>query len=100
MSTKFDWRRPHTLSAESTATLSWRVPEGSLPGTYRFRHRGDYKHIFDGTTPFTGVSGALRKLKSCLDVVKAVAGQDHLQALASSALIACVRLLRVLESFS
>ena len=66
MSTKFDWRRPHTLSAESTATLSWRVPEGSLPGTYRLRHRGDYKHIFGGTTPFTGVSGTLRKLNGCI----------------------------------
>jgi len=56
VSTTFRWERPHVLSSESTATLTWRVPADAVAGTYRLRHRGDYKHIFGGTTPFTGVS--------------------------------------------
>ena len=56
VSTTFHWERPHALSSESTATLTWRVPADAVAGTYRLRHRGDYKHIFGGTTPFTGVS--------------------------------------------
>ena len=59
VSTTFDWQRPHALSSQSTATLTWRIPTDVVAGTYRLRHQGDYKHIFGGTTPFTGVSRAL-----------------------------------------
>jgi hypothetical protein len=58
VSTTFDWQRPHVLSSQSTATLTWRIPADVVAGNYRLRHRGDYKHIFGGTTPFTGVSRA------------------------------------------
>ena len=58
ISTKYAWGRPHTLSSQSTATISWRIPDGMPDGTYRLRHFGDYKHIFDGTTPFEGASSS------------------------------------------
>lgn len=55
-STKYAWGRPHTLSSESTATISWQIPKGTADGVYRLRHFGDSKHLFDGTTPFEGAS--------------------------------------------
>jgi hypothetical protein len=32
LSTRFAWARPHTLSSESTAAISWEVPPGVQPG--------------------------------------------------------------------
>ena len=32
VSTKYHWARPHTLSPESTATITWDIPEGTLSG--------------------------------------------------------------------
>lgn len=58
ISTKYAWGRPHTLSSESLATISWQIPEGTPSGTYRLKHFGDFKHIFDGTTPFEGASSS------------------------------------------
>lgn len=57
MDTRFAWQRPHPLSSESTAKVSWRVPAEAQPGTYRLRHFGDAKGILGGTSPFSGVSG-------------------------------------------
>ena len=56
VSTKFAWARPHTLSSQSTATISWHIPGGTPDGTYRLRHFGDYKHLLDGIAPFEGAS--------------------------------------------
>jgi len=60
MSTKFAWARPHRLSSESTATVTWRVPAEAAPGTYRLRTFGDSKGVFGSTTPFSGTSGELK----------------------------------------
>ena len=32
VSTKYHWGRPHVLSPESTATITWDIPEGTLSG--------------------------------------------------------------------
>jgi len=32
LSTRFAWARPHTLSSESTAAISWEIPPGVQPG--------------------------------------------------------------------
>ena len=45
-STRFEWGRPHALSTLSFATVSWHVPPGTPPGTYRLRHFGDHKPWF------------------------------------------------------
>lgn len=44
------------LSSESTATVTWRIPEGTEDGTYMIWNYGDYKHLTGGTVPFTGHS--------------------------------------------
>ena len=56
ISTKFHWQRPHMLSSESTATVTWKIPEGTEDGTYMIWNYGDYKHLTGGTVPFTGHS--------------------------------------------
>lgn len=58
ISTKFHWQRPHMLSSESTATVTWKIPEGTEDGTYMIWNYGDYKHLTGGTVPFTGHSSA------------------------------------------
>ena len=65
LSTKFAWARPHPLSSESTATVSWRVPPDAAPGTYRLRHFGDAKGILGSTTPFSGASGVSHASLGC-----------------------------------
>ena len=32
VSTKFHWQRPHILSPESSATITWDIPPGTPPG--------------------------------------------------------------------
>jgi len=59
ISTKFHWQRPHMLSSESTATVTWKIPEGTEDGTYMIWNYGDYKHLTGGTVPFTGHSSKL-----------------------------------------
>ena len=44
------------LSSESTATVTWKIPEGTEDGTYMIWNYGDYKHLTGGTVPFTGHS--------------------------------------------
>ncbi|KAK9816671.1 hypothetical protein WJX72_003530 [[Myrmecia] bisecta] len=57
LSTKYHWQRPHMLSSESTATITWTIPEGTPAGTYRIRHFGDFKHILGHIEAFQGSSG-------------------------------------------
>ena len=85
VSTTFHWERPHALSSESSATLTWRVPADAVTGTYRLRHRGDYKHIFGGTTPFTGVS---RECLSACPVSTHMTLQGHTVAAICSGVVA------------
>ncbi len=47
------------LSSESTATVTWKIPEGTEDGTYMIWNYGDYKHLTGGTVPFTGHSSKL-----------------------------------------
>ena len=55
--TTYFWKRPHMLSSESTATITWTIPEGTPDGTYTIWHYGDYKHIAAGVQSFKGKSG-------------------------------------------
>ena len=59
ISTKFHWQRPHMLSSESTATVTWKIPEGTEEGTYMIWNYGDYKHLTGGIVPFNGHSSEL-----------------------------------------
>ncbi|XP_020676863.1 neutral ceramidase 2 [Dendrobium catenatum] len=54
----FKWSRPSKLSAQSHATLEWRIPQDSLPGVYRFRHFGASKSFLGSISYFTGSSTA------------------------------------------
>jgi len=59
------------LSSESTATVTWKIPEGTEDGTYMIWNYGDYKHLTGGTVPFTGHSSKLAgsvSLSVCLSV--------------------------------
>ncbi|XP_020584682.1 neutral ceramidase-like [Phalaenopsis equestris] len=55
---RFKWSRPSKLSAQSQATLEWRIPQDSLPGVYRFRHFGASKSLLGSIGYFTGSSTA------------------------------------------
>ena len=44
------------LSSESTATVTWKIPEGTEDGTYMIWNYGDYKHLTGGIVPFNGHS--------------------------------------------
>jgi neutral ceramidase len=69
-STKFVWGRPRPstaagrqastllLPSASTATITWAVPQGALPGVYRVVYNGDAKGLLGGITPFRGASRA------------------------------------------
>ncbi|KAI4306675.1 hypothetical protein L6164_029932 [Bauhinia variegata] len=55
---RFKWSRPFKLSARSTATMEWRIPQDAVPGVYRIRHFGAAKGLFGSITHFTGSSSA------------------------------------------
>lgn len=57
-STKFHWTR--TEPNQSTACITWDVPEGTPTGTYRIRHYGDSKIESGAISPFTGTSAEFR----------------------------------------
>ena len=44
------------LSSESTAIVTWKIPEGTEEGTYMIWNYGDYKHLTGGVVPFNGHS--------------------------------------------
>ncbi|CAL9475132.1 Neutral ceramidase [Actinosynnema sp. ALI-1.44] len=53
--TRYRWQR-HGI-ANSEATITWTIPAGTPPGTYRLVHHGDWKSGWTGaTTPFTGAT--------------------------------------------
>ncbi|XP_020265586.1 neutral ceramidase-like isoform X2 [Asparagus officinalis] len=55
---RFTWWRPAKLSAQSHATLEWRIPESVTSGVYRLRHFGASKSLFGSIRHFTGASSA------------------------------------------
>lgn len=56
-STKYIWDRPKgSLSSESTATIQWKVPEGTPSGTYRIKMYGDAKILLGKILSFEGYS--------------------------------------------
>lgn len=55
--TKFEWQRHETLSTYSFATVVWNIPENAVPGRYRIRHFGEYKHFLGHVQSFQGSSG-------------------------------------------
>lgn len=60
------------LSSESTATVTWKIPEGTEDGTYMIWNYGDYKHLTGGTVPFTGHSS-----ESIMPTLTLVLGSCH-----------------------
>lgn len=52
--TKFRWARDGI--AASKVTISWDVPAGTAPGSYRIVYHGDAKGLLGNITAFTGVS--------------------------------------------
>jgi neutral ceramidase len=52
--TIYRWKREY-LSV-STAQITWTIPAGATPGTYRIVHHGDAKNLFGQISAFTGTS--------------------------------------------
>jgi neutral ceramidase len=52
--TLYRWKREYL--GVSTAQITWNVPAGAAPGTYRIVHHGDAKSLTGRITPFTGTS--------------------------------------------
>jgi neutral ceramidase len=64
-STTFRWRRTgrrRSASVESTATVTWRIPDGTLAGDYRIVHHGTAR-TNEGLVPFTGTTREFRVVK-------------------------------------
>jgi hypothetical protein len=41
----------------SRITVTWNIPDGALPGTYRIRHMGSYRSLFtQRLVPYSGMS--------------------------------------------
>lgn len=55
---RFKWSRPSKLSAQSYATIEWRIPQSTAPGVYRVSHFGASKNLFGSISHFTGSSNA------------------------------------------
>lgn len=55
---RFKWWRPSKYSAQSHATVEWRIPETAVSGVYRLRHFGASKSLFGSISHFTGASSA------------------------------------------
>ncbi|WP_309111077.1 neutral/alkaline ceramidase [Saccharothrix sp.] len=54
-STRYRWQRQGIANSE--ATVTWTIPTGAPPGTYRLVHHGDWKSGWTGAiTPFTGAT--------------------------------------------
>ncbi|CAM3416526.1 neutral/alkaline ceramidase [Kibdelosporangium persicum] len=54
-STRYHWKRAGIANSE--ATITWTIPAGTPPGTYRIVHNGDWKNGWTGAiTPFTGTT--------------------------------------------
>jgi neutral ceramidase len=52
--TTYRWKREYL--GVSTAQITWTVPAGAAPGTYRIVHHGDAKSLTGTIRPFTGTS--------------------------------------------
>ncbi|BCJ48765.1 neutral ceramidase [Actinoplanes sp. NBRC 14428] len=52
--TIYRWKREYL--GVSTAQISWTVPAGAAPGTYRIVHHGDAKGLTGTVKPFTGTT--------------------------------------------
>eukprot|EP00088_Acartia_fossae_P019247 TRINITY_DN21220_c0_g1_i4.p1 TRINITY_DN21220_c0_g1~~TRINITY_DN21220_c0_g1_i4.p1 ORF type:complete len:687 (+),score=151.03 TRINITY_DN21220_c0_g1_i4:252-2063(+) len=55
-STRLYWERTNVILGESEVTVIWEIPEDALNGEYRIIHKGYYKSIIRGLTPYLGVS--------------------------------------------
>lgn len=54
--TRFIWNRFSKIMGTSSAEITWDIPVDAIPGIYRIRHNGHYKHLFAGIRPYQGVS--------------------------------------------
>ena len=54
----YQWAQTNTVTGQSQVNLTWNVPNGTAPGTYRFVYNGDSKAPITGAiSSFTGMSG-------------------------------------------
>jgi len=54
--TKFVWRRKSSILGTSEVDVIWEIPEGTVPGTYRFRHFGYFKYVYNRRDPYQGIT--------------------------------------------
>lgn len=52
--TKYTWKRNSKILGTSVAEIEWEIPQGTIPGTYRVHHYGNYKYILGGIYPYHG----------------------------------------------
>lgn len=55
---RFKWSRPSKLSAQSHATIEWRIPQSTVAGVYRVSHFGASKSLLGSISHFSGSSSA------------------------------------------
>ncbi|EOA12950.1 hypothetical protein CARUB_v10025932mg [Capsella rubella] len=55
---RYKWSRPFKLSAQSTTSIEWRIPETASPGVYRITHFGAAKTPLSSIHHFSGSSSA------------------------------------------
>lgn len=55
---RFKWSRPSKLSAQSHATIEWRIPQSTVSGVYRVSHFGASKSLLGSISHFSGSSNA------------------------------------------
>jgi len=53
-STRFHWQR--TFASESEVSITWTIPPGTAPGTYRIVHFGDARSLFGKVRAYSGRS--------------------------------------------
>nr|XP_040568056.1 LOW QUALITY PROTEIN: neutral ceramidase-like [Lepeophtheirus salmonis] len=52
--TKMKWTRTNRFTMESRITITWDIPENTLPGTYYITHKGYYKALIKSVHPYEG----------------------------------------------
>ena len=53
----YEWKQTNTVTGESQVTMTWTVPDGTAPGSYRFVYNGDSRSVTGQIGGFTGTSG-------------------------------------------
>lgn len=81
-STRFAWARPHTLSSESTAAISWDIPASVRPGLFRHQSIAPDAVLCGWTVSELTLTRALRgvHLRACKQSARMPAGSLRVEA--------------------